>query len=123
MSWRTPSAYWRELADSALPPAADAERSPSDGAERLRESDNSASIGVRTLARAPGSGEVSFLCLIGDSRTAKSHLLIGPCTAAAEQGFRVRYTTATRLVNELAEAADNIQIARTIVAVGPNCPA
>ncbi|GHD84088.1 hypothetical protein GCM10007061_00260 [Kocuria marina] len=37
------------------------------------------------------------LCLIGDSGTDKSHLLIALGTAAAEQGYRVRYTLATRL--------------------------
>jgi DNA replication protein DnaC len=41
------------------------------------------------------------LCLIGDSGTGKSHLLIGLGTAAAEAGFRVRYTLAAKLVNEL----------------------
>lgn len=35
-------------------------------------------------------------------------------TAAAEQGFRVRYTLATKLVNELVEAADEKQLAKTI---------
>lgn len=43
------------------------------------------------------------LCLIGDSGTGKSHLLIGLGTAAAEAGFRVRYTLAAKLVNELVE--------------------
>ena len=46
------------------------------------------------------------LCLLGDSGTGKSHLLIGAGTAAAEAGYRVRYVLASRLVNELAEAAD-----------------
>ncbi|WP_201377277.1 ATP-binding protein, partial [Mycobacterium intracellulare] len=32
------------------------------------------------------------LCLIGDSGTGKSHLLIGLGTLAAESGYRVRYT-------------------------------
>jgi DNA replication protein DnaC len=54
------------------------------------------------------------LCLIGDSGTGKSHLLIGLGTAAAEAGYRVRYTLASRLVNELAEAADDRQPSRTI---------
>lgn len=31
-------------------------------------------------------------------------------TAAAERGFRVRHTLATRLVNELVEAADDKQL-------------
>jgi hypothetical protein len=33
-------------------------------------------------------------------------LLIGRGTAAAEKGFREKYTLATRLVNELVEATD-----------------
>jgi DNA replication protein DnaC len=58
------------------------------------------------------------LCLIGDSGTGKTHLLIGLGTAAAEAGFRVRYVLATRLVNELVEAADELQLARTIARYG-----
>lgn len=54
------------------------------------------------------------LCLIGGSGTGKSHLLIALGTAAAEQGYRVRYTLATRLVNELVEAADEKQLTKTI---------
>ncbi|WP_431030803.1 IS21-like element helper ATPase IstB [Plantibacter sp. RU18] len=56
------------------------------------------------------------LCLIGDSGTGKSHLPIGLGTAAAaaEKGYRVKYTLATRLVNELVEAADEKVLARTI---------
>lgn len=54
------------------------------------------------------------LCLIGDSGTGKSHLLIALGTAAAEQGYRVRYTLATRLVNELVENADEKQLTKTI---------
>ena len=50
---------------------------------------------------------------IGDSGTGKSHLLIGLGTAAAETGLRVRYALATRLVNELVEAADEKNLART----------
>jgi DNA replication protein DnaC len=58
------------------------------------------------------------LCLIGDSGTGKSHLLIGLATAAAEAGYRVRYTLASKLVNELAEAADGKQLSRTIARYG-----
>lgn len=47
------------------------------------------------------------LCPIRDSGTDKSHLLIGLGTAAATAGYRVRYTTAASLVNELVEAADD----------------
>jgi DNA replication protein DnaC len=58
------------------------------------------------------------LCLIGDSGTGKSHLLIALGTAAAEKGFRVKYTLATRLVNELVEAADEKVLAKTIARYG-----
>ena len=58
------------------------------------------------------------LCLIGDSGTGKSHLLIGLGTAAAEAGYRVKYTLATKLVNELVEAADDKQLAKTIARYG-----
>ncbi len=53
-------------------------------------------------------------CLIGDSGTGKSHLLIGLGTAAAENGYRVRCVTAAALVNELVEAADDKTLSRTI---------
>jgi len=58
------------------------------------------------------------LCLIGDSGTGKSHLLIGLGTAAAETGYRVRYTLASKLVNELVEAADDKQLSKTIARYG-----
>jgi DNA replication protein DnaC len=58
------------------------------------------------------------LCLIGDSGTGKSHLLIGLGTAAAEAGHRVRYTLASELVNELVEAADDKQLSKMIARYG-----
>lgn len=54
------------------------------------------------------------LCLIGDSGTGKSHLLIGLGTAIAEAGLKVRYTTTANLVNELSEAADERQLTRVL---------
>jgi DNA replication protein DnaC len=58
------------------------------------------------------------LCLIGDSGTGKSHLLIALGTAAAQAGYRVRYTLASKLVNELVEAADDKQLSKTIARYG-----
>ncbi|SNX88446.1 DNA replication protein DnaC [Streptomyces sp. TLI_55] len=58
------------------------------------------------------------LCLIGDSGTGKSHLLIALGIAAAMAGYRVRYTTAAALVNELVEAADDKQLGKTIARYG-----
>jgi DNA replication protein DnaC len=58
------------------------------------------------------------LCLIGDSGTGKSHLLIGIGTAVAEAGLKVRYTTTANLVNELSEAADDRQLTRVLARYG-----
>jgi chromosomal replication initiation ATPase DnaA len=58
------------------------------------------------------------LCLIGDSGTGKSHLLIALGTEAAMAGFRVRYVLAAKLVNELVEAADDRQLTKTIARYG-----
>ncbi|MFI9366961.1 IS21-like element helper ATPase IstB [Kitasatospora sp. NPDC053057] len=73
---------------------------------------------VNTLATMNWVRAGQPLCLIGDSGTGKSHLLIGIGTAVAEAGGRVRYTTAANLVNELAEAADDKQLGRTIKKYG-----
>ncbi len=73
---------------------------------------------INTLATGDWVRPGQPLCLIGDSGTGKSHLLIGLGTAAAEKGFRVKYTLATRLVNELVEAADEKNLARTIARYG-----
>jgi len=58
------------------------------------------------------------LCLIGDSGTGKSHLLIALGTEAAMAGYRVKYTLATKLVNELVEAADDLQLSKAIARHG-----
>ncbi|MDQ0212982.1 AAA family ATPase [Arthrobacter sp. SRS-W-1-2016] len=73
---------------------------------------------INTLATGDWIRKGQPLCLIGDSGTGKSHLLIGLGTAAAEKGFRVRYILATRLVNELVEAEDEKQLAKTIARYG-----
>jgi DNA replication protein DnaC len=58
------------------------------------------------------------LVLIGDPGTGKTHVLIGLGMAACEEGLRVRYVTAAGLVNELAEAADERVLARTVARYG-----
>ena len=73
---------------------------------------------IHTLATGDWIRKGSPLCLIGDSGTGKSHLLIGLGIAAAEKGYRVKYTLATRLVNELVEAADEKVLAKTIARYG-----
>lgn len=61
---------------------------------------------IHTLAKCDWVAKGLPLCLIGDSGTGKSHLLIALGTEAAMAGFRVKYTLATKFANELAEAAD-----------------
>jgi DNA replication protein DnaC len=73
---------------------------------------NPAVIGTLATCAWVKAGEP--LCLIGDSGTGKSHLLIGLGTLAAEAGYRVRYTLASKLVNELVEAADDAQLSKLI---------
>jgi DNA replication protein DnaC len=73
---------------------------------------------IATLARGQWVAAGQPLCLIGDSGTGKSHLLIGLGTAAAEAGYRVRYVTAAALVNELAEAADDRTLGKVIARYG-----
>ena len=73
---------------------------------------------INTMARAAWVTAGQPACLIGDSGTGKSHLLIGLGTAAAEHGCRVKYTTAAALVNELVEAADDKTLSRTIARYG-----
>lgn len=91
--------------------------------KRLEDFDTGANpnLNPATLAQlATGNwvGAGAPLCLIGDSGTGKTHLLIGLGTAAAEAGYRVRYVLASRLVNELAEAADDRQLTKVIARYG-----
>ncbi|WP_344908485.1 ATP-binding protein, partial [Actinomadura meridiana] len=69
---------------------------------------------IHTLASSEWVKKGEPLCLIGDSGTGKSHLLIALGTEAAMAGYRVKYTLATKLVNELVEAADDKQLNKTI---------
>ncbi|MER5532583.1 IS21-like element helper ATPase IstB [Streptomyces mirabilis] len=73
---------------------------------------------VNTLATCEWVKKGEPLCLIGDSGTGKSHLLIALGTEAAMHGFRVRYVLATKLVKELVEAADEKQLSKTIARYG-----
>jgi DNA replication protein DnaC len=73
---------------------------------------------VHTLAKCEWVKKGQPLCLIGDSGTGKSHLLIALGTEAAISGFRVKYTLATKLANELVEAADEKTLSKTIARYG-----
>ncbi|MER5776783.1 IS21-like element helper ATPase IstB [Streptomyces sp. NPDC002039] len=73
---------------------------------------------IHTLAKCEWIKKSLPLCLIGDSGTGKSHLLIALGTEAAMAGYRVKYVPATKLVNELVEAADEKQLTKTIARYG-----
>lgn len=51
---------------------------------------------------------------IGDCGTGKTHLATALCVAACRQRRRVRFTTATALVNELVEAKQDSRVARVL---------
>jgi DNA replication protein DnaC len=69
---------------------------------------------VHTLAKCEWVKNGHPLCLIGDSGTGKSHLLIALGAEAAMAGYRVKYVLAAKLVNELVEAADEMILNKTI---------
>jgi DNA replication protein DnaC len=73
---------------------------------------------IHTLATCEWVRKGHPLCLIGDSGTGKSHLLIALGAEAAMAGHRVRYVLAAKLVNELVEAADDKQLTKTIARYG-----
>ncbi len=58
------------------------------------------------------------IVLLGNSGTGKSHLMIGTCLAAAENGQRARYVTCAQLANELAEANDDHKLSRVVARYG-----
>ena len=67
---------------------------------------------MRTLAEGDYVARAEPVLLVGEAGTGKTHLATGLCVAACRQRRRVRFTTATALVNELAEAAHANQLSR-----------
>jgi DNA replication protein DnaC len=83
--------------------------------------DANPNVPAATVHQLAGCGWVKAgqpLCLIGDSGTGKTHLLIALGTAAAQVGHSVRYVLASKLFNELVEAADDKQLSKTIARYG-----
>ena len=69
---------------------------------------------LRTLAEGEYVTRAEPILLVGEAGTGKSHLATGLCVAACRQRRRVRFTTATGLINELAEAAHANQLSRAL---------
>src|SRR6201995_4072395 len=67
-----------------------------------------------TLAAGDYVSRAEPVLLGGEAGTGKTHLATGLCVAACRQRRRVRFTTATALVNELAEAAHANQLRRAL---------
>src|SRR2546421_678130 len=63
-----------------------------------------AAVRIADLAAGRYIARAEPVLLIGEAGTGKTHLASGLCVAACEQRRRVRFTTATALVNELVEA-------------------
>ncbi|MCO4698901.1 Insertion sequence IS5376 putative ATP-binding protein [Streptomyces sp. RO-S4] len=59
---------------------------------------------IHALASCERIKKSEPFCLLGDSGTGKSHMLIALGAEAAIKGYRFRHTPATKLVNELVEA-------------------
>jgi DNA replication protein DnaC len=91
-------------------------------AKRLGDFDVSASAvppaTIAALAKGDYLDKGEPVCLLGDSGTGKTHLLIGLGMAACAEGRSVRYATCAQLVNELAEAADERRLSRLVARYG-----
>ncbi|SPL88637.1 Mobile element protein [[Actinomadura] parvosata subsp. kistnae] len=94
--------------------------SPQQGPARLRlrpQSPRRPAM-IHTLASCEWVSKDEPLCLIGDSGTGKSRLLIALGTEAAMAGHSIRYVPAAKLVSELVEAADDKMLPETIARYG-----
>lgn len=69
---------------------------------------------MRDLAGGGYIERAEPVLFIGDCGTGKTHLLSGLCVAACRQKRRVRFTTASALVNELVEAKHQLSLRRVL---------
>jgi len=84
----------------------------------LAANDNITPATIALLRDATFVANNEPVVLLGNSGTGKSHLLIGTCLAAAENGLRARYITCAQLANELAEANDDHKLSRVVARYG-----
>jgi DNA replication protein DnaC len=69
---------------------------------------------LRELAQGGYIDRAEPVLFIGDSGTGKTHLLTALCVAACRQKRRVRFATATGLINELVEAQHQHALGRAL---------
>jgi DNA replication protein DnaC len=69
---------------------------------------------IRELAEGGYIDRAEPVVLMGDCGTGKTHLATALCVAACRQKRRVRFTTATALVNEFVEARQDNRVGRLL---------
>lgn len=69
---------------------------------------------IRDLAEGGYIDRAEPVVLMGDCGTGKTHLATALCVAACRQRRRVRFTTATALVNEFVEARQDNRVGRLL---------
>jgi DNA replication protein DnaC len=69
---------------------------------------------IRELAEGDYIDQARPVLFLGDAGTGKTHLATALSVAACQQRRRVRFTTASRLVNELVEARQEHELSRVI---------
>jgi len=69
---------------------------------------------LKELREGAYIGRAEPVLFIGDSGTGKTHLLTALCVAACRQKCRVRFATATGLINELMEAQHQQALGRAL---------
>ena len=69
---------------------------------------------IRELAEGGYIDRAEPVVLVGDCGTGKTHLATALCVAACRQKRRVRFTTATALVNEFVEARQDNRVGRLL---------
>lgn len=81
---------------------------------RFSEAPHIAASKLKELSEGTYIDRAEPVLFIGDSGTGKTHLLTALCVAACRQKRRVRFTTATGLVNELVEAQHQPALGRAL---------
>ncbi len=69
---------------------------------------------IRELAEGGYIDRTEPVVLMGDCGTGKTHLATALCVAACRQRRRVRFTTATALINEFVEARQDNRVGRLL---------
>jgi DNA replication protein DnaC len=81
---------------------------------RFSEAPHIAASKLKELSEGTYIDRAEPVLFIGDSGTGKTHLLTALCVAACRQKRRVRFITATGLVNELVEAQHQHALGRAL---------